>query len=47
MLYYFLEGDRMETDAVIAVNETVSDEFDNLTDEELAKYIKSADALNQ
>ena len=31
----------METDAVIAVNETVSDEFDNLTDEELVAKIKA------
>ena len=31
----------METDAVIAVNETVSDEFDNLTDEELVVKIKA------
>ena len=32
----------METDAVIAVNETVSNEFDNLTDEEIVLKIKAA-----
>ena len=31
----------METDAVAAVNETVSDEFDNLTDEEIIAKIKA------
>ncbi|MBO6210570.1 MAG: RNA polymerase sporulation sigma factor SigH [Schwartzia sp.] len=31
----------METDAAIAVHETVSDEFDNLTDEELVAKIKA------
>ena len=31
----------METDAVAAVNETVSDEFDNLTDEEIVLKIKA------
>ena len=31
----------METDAAIAVHETVSDEFDNLTDEELVVKIKA------
>lgn len=31
----------METDAVLAVNETVSDEFENLTDEEIVLKIKA------
>ena len=38
---YSFGGDRMETDATVARNETVSEEFDNLTDEEIVLRIKS------